>query len=133
MTWIKHLECFVHYIKSQENTAFLLRKAHQQLICNTWTGKACTISLEKSRFNFIYAELPKQDKWLHLAIEIELHPEISVITRYCNNQLVDDNKLWSHGIMITLLVLHSSRFAFHHCQHVARGFKFNSLVISPLL
>lgn len=108
VTSIKQLECFVHYIKSQENTAFLLRNADQQLIYNTRTGKACTISLEKSRFNFIYDELQKQDKWLHLAIEIELLPEISVITRHCNNLLVDDNKLWSHGVMITLLDLHSS-------------------------
>ena len=81
MTSIKQLECFVHYIKSQENTAFLLRNADQQLIYNTRTGKACTISLEKSRFNFIYDELPKTGKQAQLAKEIELHPEVSVITR----------------------------------------------------
>ena len=82
MTWIKQLECFVHYIKSQENAAFLLRKAQQQLVCNTRTGKARSFSLETSLFSLIDAGLQKQENKLQLAIEIKLHSEISVITRY---------------------------------------------------
>ena len=93
MTRVKQLNFSVHYIQSQENTDFLLRKAHQQLICNTRTGKARSFSLEKSLFNLIDAGLQKQEKKLQLDIEIKLHPEISAITRYWNVQLVNENRL----------------------------------------
>ena len=89
-----------NHITSQENTHFLPRKAHQQHIYNTGTEKAGSNSLDKSPFDFNDAELQKQGNSLHLAVEIELHPEISVITRYWNIQLVNDNKLWNPGIII---------------------------------
>ena len=102
------LECFVHCIKSQENTAFLLRKSHQELTYYTRTRRACTISLVKSLFKFIDAELQKQEHKLQLAIEIELHPEISVVTRYWNIHFVNDNKVWNPGLIIALLDPYSS-------------------------
>ena len=79
---VKQLNFSVHYIQSQENTDFLLRKARQQLICNTRTGKARSFSLEKSLFNSIDVGLQKQENKLELAMEIKLHSEISVITRH---------------------------------------------------
>ena len=44
--------------------------------------------------DFIDAELKNQVIGLQLATEIELYPEISVITRYWNIELVNDNKAW---------------------------------------
>ena len=81
VTSIKQLECFVHYIKSQENTGFFLRKADQQLVYNTRTEKACTIFFGEMTLQFYWFRAPKTGKQAQLAKEIELHPEISVITR----------------------------------------------------
>ena len=44
--------------------------------------------------DFIDAELKNQVIGLQLATEIELYPENSVITRYWNIELVNDNKAW---------------------------------------
>ena len=44
--------------------------------------------------DFIDAELKNQVILLQLATEIELYPEISVITRYLNIKLVNDNRAW---------------------------------------
>ncbi len=44
--------------------------------------------------DFIHAELKNQVMGLQLATEIELYPEISVITRYWNIELVNDNRAW---------------------------------------
>ena len=44
--------------------------------------------------DFIDAELKNQVIGLQLATEIELYPENSVITRYLNIELVNDNKAW---------------------------------------
>ena len=81
VTSIKQLECFVHYIKSQKNTGFFLRKADQQLVYNTRTEKACTIFFGEMTLQFYWFRAPKTGKQARLAKEIELHPEILVITR----------------------------------------------------
>ncbi len=46
--------------------------------------------------DFIDAGLKNQVIGLQLATEIELYPENSVITRYWNIELVNDNKAWIH-------------------------------------
>jgi len=49
------------------------------------------ISLGRKVLDFIYAELKNQVIGLQLATEIELYPENSVITRYWNIELVNDD------------------------------------------
>ena len=44
--------------------------------------------------DFVDAELKNQVIGLQLATEIELYHQISVITRYWNIELVNDNKTW---------------------------------------
>ena len=53
-----------------------------------------SFSLGRKVLDFIDAELKNQVIGLHLATEIELYPENSVITRYWNIELVNDNKAW---------------------------------------
>jgi hypothetical protein len=50
--------------------------------------------LGRKILDFIDAELKNQVIGLQLATEIELYPENSVITRYWNIKLVNDNKAW---------------------------------------
>ena len=68
--------------------------------------------------DFVDAELKNQGIGLQLATEIELYPEISVITRYWNIELVNDNKAWTprliklHGPTLDpdFHILHSQLF-----------------------
>jgi hypothetical protein len=50
--------------------------------------------LGRKILDFIDTELKNQGIGLQLATEIELYPENSVITRYWNIELVDDNRAW---------------------------------------
>ena len=52
------------------------------------------ISLGRKILDFIDAELKNQVTGLQLATEIDLYPENSVITRYWNIELVNDNTAW---------------------------------------
>ena len=53
---------------------------------------SCTLG--RKILDFIDAELKNQVIGLKLATEIELYPENSVITRYWNIELVNDDRAW---------------------------------------
>ncbi len=53
-----------------------------------------SFSLGRKVLDFIDAELKNLVSRLQLAAEIELYPENSVITRYWNIELVNDNRAW---------------------------------------
>jgi hypothetical protein len=58
------------------------------------TESAGLFSLAGKFLDFIDAELKNQGNLQQLATEIEFYPEISVIARYWNLQLKDDNIEW---------------------------------------
>ncbi len=70
-----------------------------------------SFSLGRKILDFIDAELKNQVIGLQLATEIELYPENSVITRYWNIELVNDNKAWIprfielHGPTLGLILI----------------------------
>ena len=74
-----------------------------------------SFSLGRKILDFIDAELKNQLIGLQLATEIELYPEISVITRYWNIELVNDNKaqiprlIELHGPTLDLISHHHSQ------------------------
>ena len=71
------------------------------------------MSLGRKILDFIHAELKNQVIGLQLATEIKLYPENSVITRYWNIELVNDNKAW----IPRLIAQHGPTLAphFHIC------------------
>ena len=58
-----------------------------------------SFSFRRKILDFIDAELKNQVIGLQLATEIKLYPEIFVITRYWNIELVNDNRAWIPRLM----------------------------------
>ena len=72
-----------------------------------------SFSLGRKILDFIDAELKNQVTGLQLATEIELYPENSVITRYWNIELINDNKAW----IPRFIELHGPTFNLISHQH----------------
>ena len=72
-----------------------------------------SFSLGRKILDFIDAELKNQVIGLQLATEIELYPKNSVITRYWNIELVNDNKAW----IPRFIELHGPTFNLISHQH----------------
>jgi hypothetical protein len=110
-----------HFVKQNENehqATTLIEKDHKNTVKPERSG---LIPVGRKFLDCIHAQLKIQVTGLQNATEIKLNPEISVITRYKNIQLVKLNKAWiSRLIMaawthIRLFSVGISQFCHYFC------------------
>ena len=92
------------------------------------TERSVSFSLKWKFLDFIDAVLKNQVIGLQLPKEIELYPEISVITRYWNIKLVNDNKAWIPRLIIAAWTHTSAKFHLNISNSVV-DFKFKTILL----
>ena len=113
-----------HFVKQNENehqATTLIEKDHKNTVKPERSG---LIPVGRKFLDCIHAQLKIQVTGLQNATEIKLNPEISVITRYKNIQLVKLNKAWISRLIMAAWT-HIRLFSVGISQFCVCGWWFN--------